>query len=70
MDEIAFWRARNAAVGGMYEQLCNPAAQALITFAEEHVGDAHLVHSFKSALSNLQRVSPCWFHGTAVVLLQ
>lgn len=58
MEEIAFWRARNAAVGGMFEQLCNPAAQALISFADVHVGDVHLVHSFKSAFSNLQRVRP------------
>ena len=73
MEEITFWRERNAAVGGIFEQLSRPAAQALISLAEAHCSDAHLVHSFKSAFSNLQRVksdpTPCSSYLCSALLL-
>ena len=63
MAEILFWRKRNTAIGGMYEQLSRPGAQAVITFAEANSGDNHLVQSFKTAFASLQKVrEPLYWH--------
>ncbi|KAK9825454.1 hypothetical protein WJX81_002895 [Elliptochloris bilobata] len=58
MAEVEFWRARNAVLGGLYEQLSQASARRVLAVVELGSTDRGLLPAFQTLLADLQKVGP------------
>lgn len=58
MAEVEFWRARNAVLGGLYEQLCQAPERRVLAILELGSTDRGLLPAFQTLLADLQKAPP------------
>lgn len=58
MAEVEFWRARNAVLGGLYEQLCQAPERRVLAILELGSTDRGLLPAFQTLLADLQKARP------------
>lgn len=55
MAEVEFWRARNAVLGGLHEQLSQASARRVLAVVELGSTDRSLLPAFQTLLADLQK---------------
>lgn len=58
MAEVEFWRARNAVLGGLHEQLCQAPARRVLAILELGATDRGLLPAFQTLMADLQKARP------------